>query len=241
MRAAHGGTGSRTDLEGEGDLKEFSVDSEEGVETEGAGLGGMDFEGERGAAVNVVAEDVATGGVELEKGFGAFVKGVEMGEGLQERFHAGDGLPGGVCDGELKHLELAAAQEQAFVTGDAELEAKAIDLTAHAGWGGLGDSGDIARDLEIDGGILREAGAGGREAGADAVGAAEGRGEGGGVAAGCGSGLGGEVMEVFEAWAGDEELHALRVHEPELVFENGLAVEGFEFGAEGEFFAGLGR
>jgi hypothetical protein len=48
-------------------------------------------------------------------------------------------------------------------------------------------------------------------------------------------------MEVLKAWAGDEKLHALGVHEPELVFENGLAVEGFEFGGEGDFFACLGR
>lgn len=30
------------------------------------------------------------------------------------------------------------------------------------------------------------------------------------------------------------------VHEPELAFENGLAIEGFELGGDGDFFAGFG-
>lgn len=96
-------------LKGKRNLDTFSVDAEVGVEAEGAGLGGVYFEGEHGAATKVVTQDVSASGVELEKSLGAFVKGVEMGEGLQEGFQAGDGLPSGVLHGELKHLKLAAA------------------------------------------------------------------------------------------------------------------------------------
>lgn len=99
----------------------------------------------------------------------------------------------------------------------------------------------MARDLEIGGGILGYAGAGGRESSSNAIGAAECRDETGGVAAGRFGRLGGEMMEVLQAWAGDEELNALGVHEPEAGFEDWLAIEGFEFGGEDDLFAGFGR
>lgn len=233
--------GSRTDLKGERNLEAFSVDAEVGVEAEGAGLGGVNLEGEGGAAAKVVTQDVSASGVELEESLRAFVKGVEVSEGLQEGFQAGDGLPGGIRDAELEHLKLAAAQEQAFVASDAELEVKASGLAAHARRGRQGDFGDMARDGQIGGGILRYAGAGGRESSSNAVGAAECRCETGGVAAWSFGRLGGEMMEILQAWASDEQLYALRVHQPEVGFENGLAIEGFEFGGEGDFFAGFGR
>ena len=103
--------GSRTDLKSEGDLEEFSVNTEVGVEAEGAGLGGVNLEGGHGAAAKVVTQDVSASGVELEESLRAFVKGVEVSEGLQEGLQAGDGLSCGIRDGELEHLELAAAQE----------------------------------------------------------------------------------------------------------------------------------
>lgn len=71
-------------LEGEWGLEDFSIDADEGVKAQRSGLRAEHFEREVGAAAHRIAQDVATGRMKLKERIGAFVKGMQVGEGLQE-------------------------------------------------------------------------------------------------------------------------------------------------------------